>query len=399
MMILRTGLVAALMLVAGCKAAPAPAAEPAAELAVEAVPAPPPFAHVDYDDMRNWLCHPDMPEGNACDVDLTATVIHEDGTTEIEESYALLDTAPFDCFYIYPTVSFDPTWNSDLLTGVEEMNVAANQLARYGTVCNLYAPLYRQRTLLELQTRIATGIDNANLEMRWADVVDSWTYYLDHNNHGRPVLLIGHSQGADMVMQLLKAEIIGKPVQAQIVGVHAIGYTAHTDADGTYGGMPVCSAPGQAGCIVNYESFRATAEPPATSRFGIKAADGAAAICTSPPALVEDGATALDAYMPRQSLGAPLPTDYGVPVETPFVKLPGLLSGECRSNATHDWLAVTVTPGDGPRTDTIRGDVIVNGEVLADWGLHLVDMNLAMGNLVALAALQAKTWQNGQTGN
>jgi hypothetical protein len=396
-MILRTGLVAALMLVAGCKAAPVQ--EP--DLYVE-LPAPTeaaPFAHVDYADMRNWLCHPDMPEGNACDVDLTATVIHEDGTTEIEESYALLDTAPFDCFYIYPTVSFDPTWNSDLLTGVEEMNVAANQLARYGTVCNLYAPMYRQRTLLELQTRIATGVDNANLEMRWADVVDSWTYYLEHNNHGRPVLLIGHSQGADLVSQLLKAEIIGKPVQAQIVGVHAIGFTAHADADGTFGGMPVCSTPGQAGCVVNYESFRATAEPPATSRFGIKAADGAAAICTSPPALVEAGATALDAYMPRQSLGAPAPTDYGVPVETPFVKLPGLVSGECRSNATHDWLAVTVTPGDGPRTDNIRGDVIVNGEVLPDWGLHLVDMNLAMGNLVTLAALQAKTWQDGQTGN
>ena len=390
-MILRTGLVAAILLVAGCKAAPVQ--EP--DLYVEA-PAPleeAPFAHVDYDDMRNWLCHPDMPEGNACDVDLTATVIHEDGTTEIEETYALLDTAPFDCFYIYPTVSLDKGWNSDLLTGVEEMNVAGNQLARYGSVCNLYAPLYRQRTLVELQTLLMTGVSNANTEMRWADVVDSWNYYLEHNNHGRPVLLIGHSQGADMVMQLVKTEIIGKPVQAQIVGVHALGFTAHADADGTFGGMPVCSTPGQAGCLVNYETFRATAEPPANSRFGKKAADGTAAICTSPPALVEAGATALEAYMPRQSLGAPEPTDYGVPVETPFVKLPGLVSGECRANATHDWLAVTVTPGDGPRTDDIRGDVMFNGAVVADWGLHLVDMNLAMGNLVALADLQAKTWQ------
>ncbi|MBA3069825.1 MAG: DUF3089 domain-containing protein [Hyphomonas sp.] len=394
-MILRTGLIAALLLVTGCKAPPVPEAEPA----VEAPPVPPPFAHVDYDDMRNWLCHPDMPEGNACDVDLTATVIHEDGTTEIEESYALLDTAPFDCFYIYPTVSFDQTWNSDLLTGPEELNVAENQLARYGSVCNLYAPIYRQRTLLELQTLMVTGVSNANVEMRWADVVDSWEYYLEHNNKGRPVLLIGHSQGADMVLQLLKAEIIGKPVQAQIVGAHAIGFTAHADADGTFGGMPVCSAPGEAGCLVNYESFRATAEPPAASRFGLKAADGRSAICTSPPALVEAGATALDAYMPAQSFSAAEPTDFGAPVSTPFVKLPGLVSGECRSNATHDWFAVTVAPGDGPRVDDIRGDVMFNGQVVAEWGLHLVDMNLAMGNLVALAALQAEAWQAAQTGD
>ncbi|MFN3911205.1 DUF3089 domain-containing protein [Hyphomonas sp.] len=396
MMMLRTGLLAAALLLAGCKAPPA--MEPDLTVEVPPPPVPAPFARVNYDDMRNWLCHPDMAEGNACDVDLTATVLHEDGTTEIEQTLPA-EAAAFDCFYIYPTVSFDKTWNSDLLTGPEELNVAENQLARYGSVCNLYAPIYRQRTLLELQTLLVTGVSNANIEMRWADVVDSWTHYLEHNNKGRPVLLIGHSQGADMVLQLLKAEIIGKPVQARIIGAHAIGFTAHADADGTFGGMPVCAAPGEAGCLVNYESFRATAEPPAASRFGLKAADGRAAICTSPPALVEAGATALDAYMPRQSLGATAPTDYGVPVDTPFVKLPGLVSGVCQTNATHDWLAVTVTPGDGPRADDIRGDVVFNGQVVAEWGLHLVDMNLAMGNLVALAALQAETWQDAQTGN
>ncbi len=391
---LRAGLVAAALLVAGCKSPAIREPDLYVELPREAEPAP--LQRVDYADTRNWLCHPDMAEGNACDVDLTATIIHEDGTTEIEQTLPA-DAAEFDCFYLYPTVSFDQTWNSDLLTGPEELNVAENQLARYGSVCDLYAPIYRQRTLLELQTLMLTGVSNANIEMRWADVVDSWNFYLEHNNKGRPVLLIGHSQGADMVLQLLKTEIIDKPVEAQVVGVHAIGFTAHADADGTIGGMPVCSAPGEAGCLVNYESFRAAAEPPAASRFGLKAADGTAAICTSPPALVEAGRTALDAYMPRQSLGAPLPTDYGVPVDTPFVKLPGLVSGECRANATHDWFAVTVAPGDGPRVDDIRGDVMFNGQVVADWGLHLVDMNLAMGNLVALAELQAKSWQAGQT--
>ena len=39
-----------------------------------------------------------------------------------------------------------------------------------------------------------------------------------------------------------------------------------------------------------------------------------------------------------------------------------------------------------PRTDDIAGDVMANGQVNASWGLHLIDVNLAMGNLVDIVA-------------
>lgn len=100
----------------------------------------------------------------------------------------------------------------------------------------------------------------------------------------------------------------------------------------------------------------------------------------------------LDAYLPAINFGTTRQTDYGAPVETPFVKLPGLLSAECRRNDTHDWLAVTVHAGEGPRADDIPGDIVVNGQVIAEWGLHLVDMNIAMGNLVGMAQLQGQQW-------
>jgi hypothetical protein len=45
-----------------------------------------------------------------------------------------------------------------------------------------------------------------------------------------------------------------------------------------------------------------------------------------------------------------------------------------------------------PRTDDIVGDVVVNGQVLADWGLHLIDVNLAIGNLVDIVREQAKAY-------
>lgn len=372
------------LLFAGC--ATPPVAEPAAPVEAAVVaPATDAFIHTDYASFTNWLCHPGS-KADACHPDLDATIINEDGSTSVEKFTHAAEPA-FDCFYIYPTVSLDPSWNSDLVAGEEEVRVAANQFARYGSVCRLYAPMYRQRTILELQTLLMTGKSNADEAMRWADVVDSWNEYLKTDNQGRPVLIVGHSQGADMALQLVKKEIIGKPVQQQIVGVHAVGFTAHADADGTFGGMKICSSADEAGCLVNYESFRATAEPPASSRFG-KDAGGAKAICNSPPALLEAGRTGLDTYMPSDSASGTV--DYGAAVSTPFIKLPGLLSAECRTNATHGWLAVSVNAGAGPRADNVPGDVMFNGQVVADWGLHLIDMNIAMGDLVAVADRQAK---------
>jgi hypothetical protein len=35
----------------------------------------------------------------------------------------------------------------------------------------------------------------------------------------------------------------------------------------------------------------------------------------------------------------------------------------------------------------------VNGQVLKDWGLHLIDANLAMGNLVDIVHAQAKAYK------
>ena len=73
--------------------------------------------------------------------------------------------------------------------------------------------------------------------------------------------------------------------------------------------------------------------------------------------------------------------------------MPGLLSAECRNNGTHNYLAIALhpTPG-GVRTEDITGDVVVNGRLLADWGLHRVDMSLVMGNLIEIVRKQGQTY-------
>jgi hypothetical protein len=365
--------------------------EPAPVAAV--APSPVNLAN-DYADMTNWLCHPDKP-ADACSVDLTATAIAADGSTLLMPFEPATEPA-FDCFYIYPTVSFDVTPNSDMIAGPEELNVVANQFARYGEACRLFAPMYRQTTLLELRNQMTTGQTAADDRMRYADVIDSWNAYLATENDGRGVVLIGHSQGAGMIYEMLEKDILASSARDKLIAVHAIGYGTGIDPDtGLAAGLPVCTDGAQTGCLVSFESFRESAPPPADAWFG-KTQNGKRAVCTNPASLSGDDGN-LKAFMPRQSLGRLAPNDYGVAVDTPFVAMPGFLTAECLASDTHDWLAITIhaDPAD-PRADDIPGDLIINGNVVSDWGLHLVDMNLAMGNLVGLAEIQARAWLDPQ---
>ena len=172
-----------------------------------------------------------------------------------------------------------------------------------------------------------------------------------------------------------------------------------SDVGGAFQHIPVCHSNSQIGCAIAFADFRANVPPPANSRFG-KAPEGMQAVCANPAAL-GGGSGVLDAYLSagRISTGSDGPrepfdwTQPPKPIDTAFVKVPDLLSAECVADEHGSYLAVTVhpTPG-GARTNDISGDVVVNGQVLQDWGLHLIDANLTMGNLVAIVGDESKAY-------
>jgi hypothetical protein len=223
----------------------------------------------DYGDGKTWLCRPGRQD--ACAVDLTTTVVAASGKLT-RETWTSNPKAPIDCFYVYPTVSNDPTPNSDMDPGAEELSVIKSQFARFGSQCRVYAPLYRQITLTALRAGIAgkpMAIDRA---LAYNDVVDAWKYYLEHDNKGRGVVLIGHSQGSGVLTQLIKNEIDGKPVQSRLISALLLGTNLPVPRGKAVGGafqhIPLCHSANQTGCVITYASFRATAPPPANSRFG-----------------------------------------------------------------------------------------------------------------------------------
>ena len=357
----------------------------------------------DYSKGEAWLCKPGRQD--ACAVDLSTTVVSADGKLTVEK-WAANPKPPIDCFYVYPTVSNDPTPNSDMTAGPEELAVIRTQFARFGSQCRVYAPLYRQVTLTALRAGIAGKPMAVDRFLAYNDVVDAWKYYLEHDNQGRGVVLIGHSQGSGVLTQLIKSEIDGKPVQERLVSALLLGTSLPVpkgkDVGGAFQHVPLCHSASQTGCVIAFASFRSDSPPPANSRFGRVREEGVVAACANPAAL-SGGSGELHSYLASAGRGngssaEPRPwVTPPQPINTPFVSVPGLLTAECVSNDKGSYLAITVhgDPRD-PRTDDIVGDVVVNGQVQADWGLHLIDVNLTIGNLLDVVARQAKAYPGSQ---
>lgn len=354
----------------------------------------------DYSKPETWLCRPGRQD--ACTVDLTTTVIAANGKLT-REPFKANANAPIDCFYVYPTVSNDPTPNSDMNAGPEETSVVRAQFARFGSQCKLYAPLYRQITLKALRSAMAGGGGfPSDRKLGYDDVLAAWNYYLQNDNQGRGVVLIGHSQGSGMLTQLIKNEIDGKPVQSKVISALLLGTNVAVpngkDVGGSFQNMSLCRSASQLGCVISYVTFRSDVPPPANSRFGRVPTEGMQAACVNPAAL-KGGKAEMHAYLSSGFNGVsteaaqPKPWAAGAKIETPFVSLPGLLTGECVSSDAGSYLAITTNgnPSD-PRTDEIPGDVVAGGNVMKEWGLHLIDAHVAMGDLVDVVAQQSKAY-------
>jgi hypothetical protein len=153
--------------------------------------------------------------------------------------------------------------------------------------------------------------------------------------------------------------------------------------------MPLCRSAEQTGCIVTYVSFRSTIPPPSDSRFGRVQDAGSEAGCTNPAAL-GGGRGQLHSYLTTGTHQWVTPPET---ISTPFVSVPGLLTAQCVANEKGSYLEITVN-GDShdPRADDIPGDVMAEGKPNPSWGLHLIDVHEAMGNLVDIVGKQAKAY-------
>jgi len=348
-----------------------------------------------------WLCRPGQPD-DPCTANLDTTVFQANGTTTTQSESPAKDP-PIDCFYVYPTVSAQKTVNADLTVDPEETAVAVAQASRFSTVCRIYAPMYPQLTLSSISGGATGSVYVSALTTAYAGVLSAWQYYLAHYNQGRGVVFIGHSQGSGMLVRLLRSQVDSSPpVRKHLVSALLLGGNVTVPVGKTMGGdfqhIPACASNSQTGCVVAYSMF--LDPPPAGALFGrvgggvssmsgVAPTEGLQVLCTNPASLARPSvAGGLQPYAPTSPFPGPLGAFYkplpGVP--TPWASYPDLYTGRCESSGGATWLQIdrTVIPGDTrPSVSQTLGPT---------WGLHLEDINLAVGNLVSLVKDQAAAY-------
>jgi hypothetical protein len=325
-----------------------------------------------------WLCRPGQAD-DPCTSNLMSTAVTAAGATTVTSATSATATR-FDCFYVYPTVSKETTANADLTVQSTETAVAEDQAARFSPWCRVWAPMYRQRTVSSLTMNEA----GAN-QVAYDSLLTGWKDYLAHDNHGRPIIFIGHSQGAAMLIRLLQDQIdpsarLRKLVVSAILLGGNVTVPVGRDVGGSLRHLPTCTSATETGCVIAYSSFGTA--PPADSLFGRPgtgvsdlsdqaATAGLQVACVNPVTFSGKPGRLLPYFF---SATTPVP---GLKLTTPWVSFPGLYTARCETIGGATTLQVTPTGVAGdPRP-------VVTASLGPAWGFHLYDVNLALGNLVA----------------
>jgi pimeloyl-ACP methyl ester carboxylesterase len=337
-----------------------------------------------------WLCRPGLAN-DPCAGSLAATVLGAKSGRTVQRSLAAAKPS-IDCFYVYPTVSPERTVNANLAIQPQQREVAVAQASRFSQVCRVYAPVYRQITLNALSH--PKRITAANALVAYSGVLAAFRDYLEHYNDGRGVVLIGHSQGAVILIKLLQQEMDGNAaLRKRLVSALLLGGNVTVRRGSTTGGdfqhIPACTSASETGCIVAYSSF--ARKPPVDSQFARTTSDSGVGLlapgnpspdlqimCVNPAALDGSGGM-LQPYFPTLLL-ALLPGSNMQGVRTPWIAFPGEYTGHCMTSGDATWLQVSPVAGSIHPFKNVPVGVI---------GLHLIDVNIALGNLVRLVGDQA----------
>src|SRR3984893_15634587 len=289
-------------------------------------PPPPPSGGSDYSLAAHWVCRPGAEP--TCTTGLDATVQYADGHSE-PQPFTPAANPPIDCFYVYPSVSKEQTPYADLTDSPEIQTVTKAQVGRLSSRCRVFAPIYRQATGYGLNHGEASFSGVPML-----DVQDAWAYYLQNDNKGRGVVLIGHSQGTILLQSLIADSIDGTTSQALLVsaflaGDPSLGVPPRGVVGGTFAHIPTCTAAAQTGCVYVWGSYLAgdTSAPP---NFGSARGDGLVSACVN-PAAPAGGSGMLKFYYEGR--------------DPPWVEAVGQFSGACLTESGANIFVVTVEPG------------------------------------------------------
>ena len=358
-----------------------------------------------------WVCQPGQA-ADPCASNLAATAVTAGGTLQPATWPQSALASKFDCFYVYPTDSLAGTANTGLAVTKLDIYVADEQAAPLSQVCDVWAPSYRSQTWPSVQKGLAgdEAVMASTFTVAYDSVLPAWQWFLAHSD-GKPITLVGDSQGSAVLIHLISAQLDHEPaVLRRLLVAILVGGNLQVPAGKTVGAtftaVPLCTAGTQMGCAIAFSSY--PSQPPPDSVFGRPgqgtslqsgqtATTGQQVACVNPAALT-GGPADLDPYLLTATQTTRFPIDSGrltEPVSTPWVTYPGLYTASCEHGGGATWLQITSLAGTSRTRPVVNDDQEGNlGGTGPAWGYHGYEYWLALGNLLQDIAGQEAAWQS-----
>lgn len=161
-----------------------------------------------------------------------------------------------DLFLICPTATIDgyDSYNMSLDdSATKESFLGSLNMERglYEESTRMFAPYYRQASMdvygLEPEKQ------EEYLKIAYNDVSAAFSYYLAHENKGRPIVLAGFSQGADMCYRLLEEYFGDNRLSDQLVAVYAIGWPCTEEMVKQYPQIKPAQSENDVGVVISFD--------------------------------------------------------------------------------------------------------------------------------------------------
>ncbi len=176
------------------------------------------------------------------------------GMQESWAYYGIGEDRPVDLFLICPTVDMKDEFNmsmDDEKTKSRFLGALNMERGIYEDSARMFSPYYRQAAMKAYSLEPAER--EAHLAFAYRDISAAFSWYLEHENGGRPILLAGFSQGADMCYRLLAEYFDDEQLSSRLVSVYAIGWPCTPEMVEKYPQIRPAAGELDTGVVISFE--------------------------------------------------------------------------------------------------------------------------------------------------
>jgi hypothetical protein len=167
-----------------------------------------------------------------------------------------------DVFYLYPTAYTKAAASDPIVCTIDNPGMLKGakvdlqrQATAFETVCNVYAPYYRQADSASRAALPQAEQDEIVAGAPTVDGIAAFDYYIKHCNNGRPFILAGHSIGSNVLANLLSEYMKKNPkVYERMIAAYVVGYSITPDYLAKNPHLKFAAGPDDTGVIVSWNT-------------------------------------------------------------------------------------------------------------------------------------------------